>query len=220
MAPRSPLPRDFEAKLQHILHHSANIFADRGFEGASIRDLSRATGISLSGLYYYFHSKQKLLYLIQLKAFTDILQALEKRLVDVQDPENRLRTFIHNHLQYFLSHPAEMKVLAHEEEALEEPYRKEIAAIKRRYYNVAREIFDELPRQRSASALNPRVAVLSLYGMMNWIYKWHNPKLDPGAHQLSETIAAIFFRGVLNGHDAVKTSPHAELPFEEVGAPE
>ena len=220
MVPRSPLPGDFEAKLQHILHHSANIFADRGFEGASIRDLSRATGISLAGLYYYFHSKQKLLYLIQLKAFTDILQVLQKRLLDVHDPENRLRVFIQNHLEYFLSHPAEMKVLAHEEDALEEPYRKEIAAIKRRYYNVAREIFDELPRQRSASPLNPRVAVLSLYGMMNWIYKWHHPKLDPGAHQLSETIAGIFLHGVLNGHETLKTTPNAELPFEEVGAAE
>ena len=55
-----PPPRDSEAKLQHILLHSAQIFAEQGFEGASIRDISRATGVSLSGLYYYFESKQKL----------------------------------------------------------------------------------------------------------------------------------------------------------------
>ena len=54
-----PNPRDAEAKLDHILRHSARIFAEKGFAGASIRDISRATGVSLSGLYYYFDSKQK-----------------------------------------------------------------------------------------------------------------------------------------------------------------
>jgi TetR/AcrR family transcriptional regulator, cholesterol catabolism regulator len=220
MLPRTPPPRDSEAKLQHILHHSANIFANLGYERASIRDLSRATGVCLSGLYYYFQSKQKLLYSIQLKAFTDILQSLENRLEHAVTPEERLRVFIQNHLQYFLSHPAEMKVLSHEEDALEKPYRNEIAAIKRRYYNLAREIFDDLLRERSASAPNPRVAVLSLYGMMNWIYKWHNPKVDPDAQQLAENIAAIFLHGVLNGRSAAKNGKHCEVPLERVAVNE
>lgn len=212
MPAATPLPRDSEAKLQHILQHSANIFATLGYERASIRDLSRATGISLSGLYYYFQSKQKLLYLIQLKAFTDILENLENRSRDVARPEDRLRVFIQNHLEYFLSHPAEMKVLSHEEDALEKPYCNEIAAIKRRYYNLARQIFDDLPRVDSASAfVNPRVAVLSLYGMMNWIYKWHNPKVDPDAQQLAENIASIFLYGVLNGKNAATNEKEPEL---------
>lgn len=220
MATRTPLPRDSEGKLQHILEHSANIFADRGYERASIRDLSRATGISLSGLYYYFQSKQNLLYLIQLKTFTDILESLQTRLLAVSNPERRLRIFIQNHLEYFLSHPAEMKVLSHEEDALEKPYRNEIAAIKRRYYNLAREIFDDLRGERSASALNPRVAVLSLYGMMNWIYKWHNPKVDPDAGQLAENIATIFLHGVLNGQNGARNSKHSELSLERVSVAE
>jgi AcrR family transcriptional regulator len=113
MAARIPIPRDSEAKLQHILRHAAQIFAERGFEGASIRDISRATGISLSGLYYYFESKQKLLYLIQKHAFTSILSRLQLRLAATAAPEERLRLFIRNHLEYFLAHPAEMKELSH-----------------------------------------------------------------------------------------------------------
>ena len=220
MPSRIPLPRDSEGKLQHILQHSASIFADRGFAGTSIRDLSRATGISLSGLYYYFQSKQNLLYLIQLKAFTDIMERLQGRLSAAHDPEARLRIFIYNHLDYFLSHPAEMKVLSHEEDALGEPYRKEIAAIKKRYNNLAREIYDELALRRPLSSVKPRVAVLSLYGMMNWIYKWHNPRLDPDAHQLSEYIATVFLHGVLNGHGAAKVNSNAEVSFAQVGAAE
>jgi len=195
-----PAPRDSEAKLQHILVHSAQIFADQGFEGASIREISRATGVSLSGLYYYFESKQKLLYLIQLNAFTLIMERVQARLASVREPKMRLRTLVQNHIEYFLSHPNEMKVLSHEEEALEPPYRDEIAAIKRRYYTLAREIFEALTGGAPlVGELSPRVAVLSLFGMMNWIYKWHNPKVDPSAEQLSETMIGIFLHGVLRG---------------------
>jgi len=222
MAPRFPIQRNSEAKLQHILRHSAQIFAERSFGVASIRDISRATGISLSGLYYYFESKQKLLYLIQKHAFTSILKELQLRLNSVNDPEERLRLFVQNHLEYFLTHPAEMKVLSHEEDALEEPYKKEIAAIKRRYYGLAREIFDNLAGREALSGLNPRVSVLSLYGMMNWVYKWHNPRLDPRAEELAGTISDIFLRGVLQGSNGTCRSQNEESrplePFEKEGA--
>jgi TetR/AcrR family transcriptional regulator, cholesterol catabolism regulator len=192
-----PNPRDSEAKFQHILLHSAQIFAEQGFEGASIRDISRATGVSLSGLYYYFESKQKLLYLIQYSAFTHILDRASSLVQGVAQPPARLRVLVQNHLDYFLSHPNEMKVLSHEEEALEPPYRDEVAAIKRRYYALAREIFEGVAAGGLAPGLNPRVAVLSLFGMMNWVYKWHNPKVDPGAAELTDAIVGIFLYGVL-----------------------
>ena len=192
-----PTPRDSEAKLQHILLHSARIFADQGFEGASVRDISRATGVSLSGLYYYFESKQKLLYLLQLNAFTEILENLSARLVHHQEPSARLRALVQNHLEYFLAHPNEMKVLSHEEEALEAPLREEVATIKRKYYLMSREIFDALASEGLAPGINPRVAVLSLFGMMNWVYKWHNPKVDPAAEELTDAIVGIFLHGVL-----------------------
>jgi TetR/AcrR family transcriptional regulator, cholesterol catabolism regulator len=199
MSITTPSPRDSEAKLQHILLHSARVFAEQGFEGASMRDISRATGISLSGLYYYFESKQKLLYLIQNNAFTLIMQRLQARLEGIRDTEQRLRILVQNHVEYFLSHPNEMKVLSHEEEALGSPYREEVAAIKKRYYALAREIFDGLAARGLADGLNPRLAVLSLFGMMNWVYKWHNPKVDPGAEELTDAIVRIFLHGVTKG---------------------
>ncbi len=210
----SPLPiaRDSEAKLQHILRHSAQIFAEHGFEGTSIRDISRATGVSLSGLYYYFESKQKLLYLIQNTSFTIIVERLQSRLKQVHEPEARLRTLVQNHIEYFLSHPNEMKVLSHDEEALEPPYREEVAAIKRRYYALAREIFDGLDADAQAREFNPRVAVLSLFGMMNWVYKWHNPKVDPSAVELTDTIVGIFLHGVR------KAQPE-EIALSQAGSP-
>ncbi len=199
--------RAFQGKLRHILRHAARVFSEKGYEGASIRDISRSSGVSLSGLYYYFESKQKLLYLIQLNAFTSILKGLERRLSGLDEPEDRLRVLIGNHIDYFLRHPVEMKVLAHEEDALEDPYRREVAEIKRRYYELARRIFEHLRKTGRVRRVNPRVAVLSLFGMMNWIYKWHNPRVDPQANRLAQTMAGIFLAGVANGHPTRRPRP-------------
>lgn len=187
----------FDQKLQHILRHAARVFSEKGFEGASIRDISRASGVSLAGLYYYFESKQKLLYLIQLHAFTSILARLEARLAGLADPLERLRELALNHLEYFLEHRVEMTVLSHEADALEAPYRREVAAVKRKYYTHAVTIFAELQQAGRARRITPRVAVLSLFGMMNWIYTWHDPRKDPSAAELARNMSEIFLSGVL-----------------------
>jgi AcrR family transcriptional regulator len=192
-----PTPRDFEAKLQHILRTAAHVFAVQGFAGASIRDISRATGVSLAGLYYYFESKQHLLYLIQNTTFTFVLESLRSRLQGVHEPAERLRLLVLNHIEYFLSHPNEMKVLSHEEDALSEPYAEKVQAIKRRYYALAREIFDSIAAEGLAPGIQPRVAVLNLFGMMNWTYKWHKPGVDPDASELTAAIVGLFLHGVL-----------------------
>ena len=40
------------------------------------------------------------------------------------------------------------------------------------------------------------MALLSLFGMMNWVYQWHRPGVDPGADELTDIILGIFLRGV------------------------
>jgi AcrR family transcriptional regulator len=46
-------------------------------------DLSRASGMSLAGLYYYFESKEKLLYLIENDLFTTMMELLRERLKEI-----------------------------------------------------------------------------------------------------------------------------------------
>ena len=163
-----------------------------------MRDLSRASGMSLAGLYYYFESKERLLFLIQKHTFTTIVQRLKKRLEDVTDPEQRIGIFILNHLDYFLANPANMKVLSHEADALKNGFASEVAAIKREYYRICVGLLDELKRVQGLE-FSARIAVLSLFGMMNWIYTWHNPRVDADAEELARQMSTIFLRGVING---------------------
>src|SRR5439155_7372599 len=90
----------FDRTLAKILTHATDVFYEKGYEGASIRDLSRASGMSLAGLYYYFDTKERLLYLIQKHTFSTIVDRLRLRLEGVSDPEQRIRIIMLNHLDY------------------------------------------------------------------------------------------------------------------------
>ena len=189
--------RSYDRKLESILRKAAAVFCARGYHQASMRDIARATGGSLAGLYYYFSSKEELLYLIQRHAFETILEAARQRIKGIDDPEGRLRELVRLHLRFFLEHRNEMKVLTHEEQWLGRKRGGEVRAIKRAYYSLWLEQVEALRRERHLEGLNTRLALLSLFGMMNWIYTWHNPRVDPGASACAEVMAGLFLRGIL-----------------------
>ena len=161
-----------------------------------MRDLSRESGMSLAGLYYYFESKERLLYLIQKHTFATIVRRLKDRLEGVADPEQRIRIFILNHLEYFLANQAAMKVLSHEDEVLKNGFGAEVAAIKREYYRICVSLLDDVKRAHDLQ-FTTRLAVLSLFGMMNWIYTWHNPRVDADAESIAREMGDVFLRGVM-----------------------
>jgi len=194
--PAPPTDSRYDQRLSEILGYATQVFDEKGYEGASMRDLSRATGMSLAGLYYYFDSKEKLLYLIQKHTFGTIVERLRERLKASVNPEERIRICILNHLEYFLANQQSMKVLSHEDEVLRNHYGSEISALKREYYRICIELLDELKTQRGLR-FSSRTAVLSLFGMMNWIYTWYKPRADGGAEKLAQEMGDLFLRGVM-----------------------
>ncbi len=91
-----------------------------------------------------------------------------------------------------------MKVLSHEDEVLKNGFGAEVAAIKREYYRICVGLLDELKRECGLQ-FSTRIAVLSLFGMMNWIYTWHNPRVDADAASIAEEMGDVFLRGVMAG---------------------
>ena len=190
----------YDDKLERILRISAEVFSEKGYHQASIRDISRATGVSLSGLYYYVESKEELLYRIQEHSFGTLLANLEELLDGVSDPHRRLRLLIENHLRFFVGNMKEMKVLSHEAESLSGDMREEVDAMKRNYSRIAKEILSEL--STGEPPIDLRVATYSLFGMMNWIYNWYRPDRDVAVEELAEDIHRLFLRGFLATDDS------------------
>ena len=196
-----PATRHYDEKLQHVLKTSAKIFAEKGFHHTSVRDISRATKMSLSGLYYYFTTKEELLYLIQERCFVTLLQHWEQIDSVKLDVRTRIRAFAENHLGFFLHNMPEMKVMAHEDESLTGEFNDKILVLKRRYVKVILDLVGELQQREGGKGIDLRVATFALFGMMNWIYTWYQPKRDLPFPRLIEQMLRIFFFGLLKAGD-------------------
>ena len=188
----------YDTKLARILREASTIFAEKGYDGASVRDISAATDVSLSGLYYYVKSKEDLLFLIQKHCFDTLLEQLVKDLEGVDEPVDRLEVIVRNHLRFFVDNMSKMKVLSHEAEVLTGEYRTQIALRKREYVAAVQACVDQLAPDRDPT--DRRVATFALFGMMNWIYTWYRPGKDVPVDRLSATVLQIFLGGVGTPH--------------------
>jgi TetR/AcrR family transcriptional regulator, cholesterol catabolism regulator len=204
----------YDQKLEFILRNAARIFAEKNYHSTTMRDISRATNVSLAGLYHYCKSKEELLFLIQDNCFRRVLERLEERLREVDDPLSRLRIFIDNHLSFFAANMAEMKVLSHEAESLAGDLHEHVSTRKRQYTRMARRVLSEVRqaaannsgrsprkngnRDRAVKPIDLTVATYALFGMMNWIYNWYDPRGKLSVSQLVDNITRLFLTGFLS----------------------
>jgi TetR/AcrR family transcriptional regulator, cholesterol catabolism regulator len=192
----------YDQKLEFILRSAARIFAEKSYHSTSMRDISRATNVSLAGLYHYCKSKEELLFLIQDNCFGRVLERLEQRLLEVEDPVGKLGIFIENHLSFFAANMAEMKVLSHEAESLRGELYTHVSTRKDKYTKLARRILSEVQEVRGRRHIDLTVATYALFGMMNWIYNWYDPQGKLKVSELAHNLLQLFLNGFLaNGLD-------------------
>ena len=70
----------YDDRLNHILAAATDVIARVGYEKASMRQVASAAGVSLAGMYHYFDSKERMLFLIQFRAFSALLSTLKEKL--------------------------------------------------------------------------------------------------------------------------------------------
>jgi AcrR family transcriptional regulator len=221
----------YDQKLELILRTSARIFAEKSYHSTSMRDIARATGVSLAGLYHYCKSKEELLFLIQDHCFGRVLERLEQRTKEVAEPLEKLRIFIDNHLSFFAANMAEMKVLSHEAESLAGDLQKRVSTRKRQYTRLARKILSEVQhdsingsgrsgrkngqRDKIAKPIDLTAATYALFGMMNWIYNWYDPRGKLSVSQLVDNITRLFLSGFLSQTESGQRQKNTQ-PAEKI----
>lgn len=205
----------YDQKLEFILRTSARIFAEKGYHSTSMRDISRETNVSLAGLYYYCKSKEELLFLIQDNCFGRVLERLEERLLEANDAVEKLRLVIENHLSFFAANMAEMKVLSHEADSLAGEMHERVSGKKQQYTRLVRRILAEAQAQQdSRQKLDLTAATYALFGMMNWIYNWYDPRGKLSVNDLVDNITRLFLNGFLAGTpvEALQFTPKTTKP--------
>jgi AcrR family transcriptional regulator len=192
----------YDERLEHLLSVAARVFADQGYHATTMRDLARATGMSLAGMYYYVQGKDELLFRIQERCFQQVLAGANAALAEGATAAERVTRFIEHHVGFFASHMSEMKVLSHEARSLTGARLDRITRLKRRYVDLLTGLIAQLEGD-GAVRLDPRLAAYGLFGMMNWIYTWYDPEGPVSPETLAEHFAQLFLTGATGSPSAV-----------------
>jgi AcrR family transcriptional regulator len=84
--------------LNNIFNTTLKLANQKGFHTMSLRDLSRASGLSMGALYSYFTSKEELLEMIQNQGRRLAQRILRQQIGQVDRADQKLRTGIRTHL--------------------------------------------------------------------------------------------------------------------------
>jgi AcrR family transcriptional regulator len=188
-----------EQKLEHLLGSAAVLMARQGYAQTSIRNVAAKTGFSLAGMYYYFENKEDLLYQIQYRTFSSLLEEQERSLAAVSDPEEKLRRLVRNHLSYFTSHASELKVCTFELHSLQGERYHSVEELRRNYFRRLVEVIAEISGVSKRAANSDRLVrhhALFVFGMLNWIFMWFEPERDGPVERLGDEMIALVLDGL------------------------
>ena len=184
----------YEKRLDSILKAASKVMASDGYEGASIRKVAAEAEIGLSGIYYYFKSKDEMLFALQANTFSLLVDSLEERLAESDSAKERLKAIIDNHFHFFSEHMDDLKVCSYEIESLSGKYYDEVLEIRRRYFHLVKEV---VALNISAdSNTDPNLAALFLFGSLNWIFMWYDPQKNRDIERLSNQLLKIYLEGI------------------------
>ncbi|MCP4246271.1 MAG: TetR/AcrR family transcriptional regulator [bacterium] len=206
----------YDDRLNHLLETATRVMAQVGYEKATMRAVAKASGCSLAGMYHYFDSKEKMLFLVQFRSFNSLLASLREKLHGVDDPTEQLRVMVRAHMSYFTANMAALKVCSHELDSLTGTAYDETRDIRREYYKLTRAIVERILASRAAAnGADAHVATMCLFSMLNWLYRWYDPKRGPSPMAVAQQIADQFLSGL--------TAPDAadpETPAADTGPPQ
>lgn len=186
--------RQYERRLDSILKAASRVMAEVGFEGASVRKVAAEAKIGLSGIYYYFKSKDELLFALQESTFSRLADSLEDRLETTGSARERLKAVIDNHFHFFSENMDDLKVCSYEIESLSGEYYERVLKIRRRYFRLVTDVVAEnIP---AGSKTDPNLSALFLFGSLNWIFMWYDPEKNRDVHRLSDQLLKIYLKGI------------------------
>jgi len=227
-------------RLDRIVAAATAAFARDGYHKATMRQIAQegpdGPGVGLAGMYHYVDSKERLLFLIQFRAFSGLLTEVTAKISGVDDPVEQLRHLIHTHVHYVASDMATLKVCSHELDSLTGEVYEQVRRVRRQYYDLARSIVARIieearssPADRtvdprvdlsSRGGLDERVATMSLFGTLNWIYRWYDPDQGRSPASLANQIFAQFLAGLLGtlGDPAPRKKRGSEASRKRAGS--
>mgnify|MGYP001814829421 CR=1 len=142
MKPRNTDSPKYQAQKLAAIRAAASVFSEKGFHGASTRDIAERLGIKQGSLYYYFDSKEEALEEVCLYGLQNYAENMDA-IADSNEPfEARLLAVVSNHLGRYREKSEALKVHNDERLYLPPERRRRLKELGSHYREQLETIFD------------------------------------------------------------------------------
>ncbi len=172
---QAPTPKS-RRRRQQILEAAAAEFIDKGYFGASIREIAERADARPSTIYYHFASKEDLVIAVHERGVALIHQATADAINDFDEPWQRLEAACIAHLNALLGGDVIFRAVMREMPRLFKPETQDrLRALRDSYELIFVQLLDDLVLPRGTDRHTLR---LMLLGAMNWSFTWYRPGRD------------------------------------------
>lgn len=180
---------------EEILASATHLFAERGYRAVTIDDIAANLGYTKSVVYYYFKSKNEILWQIVTRIFDGFLQKIVAQKEKGLPPDQTLALMVRQHALNVMENPEWTSIFNREEPELEPAQRRQVRKMKREYDMVLEQVYEAGVAAGLFRDIPPHVAVGGAMGMCNWLYVWFDEKGPLSAEQIADHFASILSGG-------------------------
>ncbi len=202
----------------NILRSARDTFATKGFDGASIRDIAQAAGLSLSALYYYFPSKQDALFELVHTAYSWYIEHGLAVIAEAGDDVlDRFAVSVRYLVRYRIDNVSVSTVLLRDTERLEGENAARVKQLQRQARAVLGDVIAAGADAGRFTVGDPQLATRAVLSICNSLSIWYRPtgELTPGQIERDFTLYALRIVGVEPG--AKELDRLLELPISQAG---
>ncbi len=179
-----------------IIEAAAQVFAERGYHGATTQDIADVLKIRQASLYYYFPSKEVALELVCMRGVEGFYET-EKAIADGPGTATeRLSGLIRAHISPLLDRGNFMKVFLTQRQFLPAHSRRKVRKVSRSIETIFERILKEGQKNGEFRAdLDPRLATLSILSVVNGCAAWY-PREKVSIERIGGEFIALVLRGI------------------------
>jgi len=186
-----------KAVRDQILRSAADLFRERGYRATTLDDIAARLGMSKASLYTSFRAKDEMLAAISRETIEGFTRELGLVLASALRPEEKLRRIVREHVRFVIANRSFLTVFFSEEANLPPRFVRALARQKDRYDKGVESVIADGIRRGAFRDVPPRLVVFGLLGMLNWLYKWYNPRGRWGAEEISSAFLAVVEGGLV-----------------------
>jgi AcrR family transcriptional regulator len=189
-----------DQRLESILEIATDLFFRKGYRGISIRDLADAVGVKMSSLYYYFPSKEDILYRIIKRHIDGLLEATDTSLMPLdadESPIGRARMLVRSSVLYLLADRRAAGVSASQARELSVEQQAEVGELVKRYEERFLTIIRDGIARGEFIATDPVIAAYVILGALTRLTAWFRPEGRLSMDGVADLYSVILVRGLL-----------------------